>query len=279
MRVALVVSPYPLARLSDTKTSHGPVRPAPRSRVKAFVRNCLRRIGYELVPTHRLPPDLTEGERQIVSAVRPYTLTTVDRLVGLIQATTYIVRNGIAGDFVECGVWRGGSMMAVALTLLELGETSRHLYLYDTFAGMPAPTARDRDLEGRSAAALLDNASTVDEVRCVADLEDVRRNIERTGYPVSRVAFVRGRVEETLPGTMPERVALLRLDTDWYESTKHELTHLYPRLSTGGVLILDDYGHWRGAREAADEYFARRGLAPILVRLDYTGRLTLKLEA
>jgi O-methyltransferase len=247
--------------------------------MKVVVRNCLRRLGYELVATHRLPPDLTERERRIVSAARAYTLTGADRLAGVIEATTYIVRNNIPGDFVECGVWRGGSMMAVALTLLELGETSRHLYLYDTFAGMPAPTDRDRDLDGTPARTLLDDVSVADGIRCIADLEDVTRNIERTGYPASRVTFVRGKVEDTIPAIAPEHIALLRLDTDWYASTKHELTHLYPRLSTRGVLILDDYGHWQGAREAADEYFAEHGLAPILVRLDYTGRLTLKLEA
>ena len=72
---------------------------------------------------------------------------------------------------------------------------------------------------------------------------------------------------------MPERIALLRIDTDWYESTRHELVHLYPRLSPGGVLIIDDYGHWQGARKAVDEYF-QAGL--FLNHIDYTGRLAIK---
>ena len=83
-------------------------------------------------------------------------------------------------------------------------------------------------------------------------------------------------MEETIPGRAPERIALLRLDTDWYESTRHELEHLWERLEPGGVLIIDDYGHWAGAREAVDEFFAKRSDAPLLTRVDYTGRIGVK---
>ena len=83
-----------------------------------------------------------------------------------------------------------------------------------------------------------------------------------TGYPPERIHFVRGPVEETLPAGAPDEIALLRLDTDWYESTRHELEHLYPRLAAGGVLLVDDYGHWEGARKAVDEYFADHGDRP-----------------
>jgi O-methyltransferase len=112
---------------------------------------------------------------------------------------------------------------------------------------------------------------------CIASLDDVRANLLSTGYPANQIHFVPGKVEQTIPKTLPERLALLRLDTDWYESTKHELEHLYPRLSNDGVLIIDDYGHWRGAREAVDEFFLR-SRHPLLHRLDYTGRLMLKRE-
>ena len=104
----------------------------------------------------------------------------------------------------------------------------------------------------------------------------VRELLRSTGYPSERVHVVRGAVEETLPGHAPDRLALLRLDTDWYESTRHELQELYPRLATGGVLIVDDYGHWEGARRAVDEYFAGAGPAPLLQRIDYTGRMAVK---
>jgi hypothetical protein len=97
-------------------------------------------------------------------------------------------------------------------------------------------------------------------------LDEVRRNLLATGYPADRVRFVVGRVEDTLPDQAPESIALLRLDTDWYASTRHELVHLFPRLAVGGVLLIDDYGHWQGARQAVDEYLAQTGARLLLQR-------------
>jgi hypothetical protein len=107
--------------------------------------------------------------------------------------------------------------------------------------------------------------------------DGVRRTVLSTGYPEERVHIVRGPVEETIPERAPERLALMRLDTDWYESTRHELHHLYPRLLEGGVLIIDDYGHWEGARRAVDEYFGAEAAPLLLNRIDYTGRVAVKL--
>ena len=113
-------------------------------------------------------------------------------------------------------------------------------------------------------------------VQAYASLEEVRAAMRSTGYPWVNFVFVPGRVEETLPGTATGEIALLRLDTDWYESTYHELQYLWPRLVTGGVLILDDYGHWQGAKRAVDEYFSRSQPRPELHVIDYTARLILK---
>jgi O-methyltransferase len=110
----------------------------------------------------------------------------------------------------------------------------------------------------------------------VFDETSVRETVLSSGYPEARLHFVRGPVEQTLPEHAPERLALLRLDTDWYESTRHELEHLYPRLADGGVLIVDDYGHWEGARRAVDEYFDGRAAPLLLSRVDYTGRIAVK---
>src|SRR5690606_24776929 len=101
-------------------------------------------------------------------------------------------------------------------------------------------------------------------------------NMVSTGYPMERCHFVEGKVEDTIPATVPDRISLLRLDTDWYESTRHELEHLWPLLQPGGVLIIDDYGHFEGARKAVDEYFLDRSDAPLLNRIDYTGRIAIK---
>ena len=202
-------------------------------------------------------------------------MTNPNKLFGLIQATRYVTRHGVPGAIVECGVWRGGGMQAAARTLLDAGSTDRDLYLFDTFEGMPPPSPRDRRHDGRSAAELLANRSREGKTWAVASLEDVQDGMSRLAYPEDKVHFVKGRVEDTIPDSAPERIAILRLDTDWYESTRHELEHLYPRLSSGGVLILDDYGWWEGAREAVDEFLERTG-APLLLSRMSAGRIAVK---
>jgi hypothetical protein len=177
---------------------------------------------------------------------------------------------------VECGVWRGGSMMAAALTLLRLG-TTRRLWLYDTFAGMTTPGPDDKDFQGRSAADLM--AATEPETSRIwgkSTLADVQAALADTGYPAEQLELVVGPVESTIPSRIPDRIAVLRLDTDWYASTYHELVHLWPRLVRGGILIVDDYGDWQGAKKAVDQYFAEAGLRPFLHRIDGTARLVIK---
>ena len=164
-------------------------------------------------------------------------------------------------------------MMAVALTLMSHRDSSRHLYLYDTFDGMSEPTEHDMDLSGQFAKALLNRDQVGTGIWCAASIEDVRANMISTGYPEEKIHLIKGKVEDTLPTILPERLALLRLDTDWYESTKHELIHLFPLLDSRGLLILDDYGHWQGAREATDEYFKEHKLDMYLHRVDYTCRI------
>jgi O-methyltransferase len=225
------------------------------------------------------PPDFDAQTARIFHAVEQFTMTSPERVGALVNAVRYIVANDVPGDFVECGVWRGGSSMAAALTLEEQGDEARHLYLYDTFEGMSAPTAEDVALDGAPASGTFEELRLGDDSSdwCRASLDDVRANLASTGYPADRFHYVQGKVEDTLPAAMPPGpIALLRLDTDWYESTRHELEHLYPRLSRGGVLIIDDYGHWAGARKAVDEYFAAHPPAPLLNRVDYTGRIAVK---
>jgi O-methyltransferase len=241
------------------------------------VHRLIRRLGYELRrPTAGLRPD----ELELVRRVRPFTATTPERIVGLIDAVRYVSRNHIAGDIVECGVWRGGSIMTIAWTLLELGDTSRDIYLYDTFEGMSAPSDKDRMADGSAVSDVLSRMVRAEtNLWAYAPLEAVKRNVLSTGYPSEKLHFVQGKVEDTLPASAPEHVALLRLDTDWYESTKHEMIHLYPRLCPRGVLILDDYGDWQGARQAVDEYFAAQPFTPLFSRMDTTGRMLVKPSA
>jgi hypothetical protein len=252
--------------------------------MKQLVKKTLARLGWELVHSatrdHIAIADLSAADQAIVARVSPYTLTSLDRRAGLILAVDHIVRQRVPGDIVECGVWRGGSMMAAALALLARGDTSRHLWLYDTYEGMSEPTEADRSHTGESAAAQLQRTERGQGVWCEAGLADVQANLWSTGYPRERIHFVQGKVEDTIPGPagqhLPAAIALLRLDTDWYASTQHELLHLYPLLQRRGLLIIDDYGHWQGARQAVDEYFAHTEPPPFLHRVDYTARLLVK---
>jgi O-methyltransferase len=248
---------------------------------KRGVKKLLNRLGHDLVPYsprgHDSAPDIDEATKSIFAEVRPYTMTGLERVAVLCQAVAYVVRNNIPGDLVECGVWRGGSMMAAAKVLLANEAADRTLHLFDTFAGMPPPMAVDVNLRGENASELLDRAKdsrSSASIWAIAPLDAVRSVMHATGYDPQRIKYVVGRVEDTLPAHAPERIALLRLDTDWYESTYHELVHLYPRLSVGGVLIIDDYGHWQGCRKAVDEYFADDPL--FLFRIDYTGRMAVR---
>jgi hypothetical protein len=171
----------------------------------------------------------------------------------------------------------------MVLTLQRLGVDDRDVYLCDTFTGMTEPTREDTSAFDPPAVSTFDRARATGQRAWgslfsdeVFGLEQVETLITDTGYPPDRLHFVVGPVEETLPEQAPEEIAVLRLDTDWYASTKHELETLYPRLSSGGVLIIDDYGHWEGSRQAFDEYFADVGGRPLLGRTDYTGRLGIK---
>ena len=219
-----------------------------------------------------------DEDRETVAFVRPYTMTSPERIRALCSATRYVEGAGIRGAIVECGVWRGGSMMSVARTLMCLGKQDRELYLFDTFAGMPEPGIHDVASTGETARELLDHASKTEDdlVWCYAPIERVAWAMSLTNYPQERVHLIPGSVEDTLQTSAPEQIALLRLDTDWYESTRHEMELLFPRLSRGGVLILDDYGHWQGARQAVDEYLRDHHVKLFLHQIDYTGRIAVK---
>jgi hypothetical protein len=227
-------------------------------------------------------PDVPAAHVATYLAVKDLTMTSPERLFGLCQAVDHVLRTGIPGDFVECGVWRGGSSVAMIRSLQQAGCATRDLWLYDTFTGMSPPTDHDVDCFGNSAEQLLvrdqHDRVTAASVWCEASLEDVQHQVGQTAYPSQRLHFVRGKVEDTIPQQAPQQIALLRLDTDWFESTWHELVHLYPRLAPGGVLIIDDYGHWQGCRQAVDQYLAQHAPNLFLHRLDYTGRLAIKPE-
>ncbi len=235
------------------------------------------------------PLHITEGDlvgevepeaRAIIEQVADRTKSLPLQLYTTWSAVRYLIQNRIEGAVVECGTWRGGQPMVAALTLLQAGDTSRDIYLFDTFEGMPAPSDMDIRLEdGMLATEILDlsvgDRTTRENAWCVADERDVWSGMASTGYPAECIHLVVGRVEDTVPTEAPADIALLRLDTDWYESTRHELDHLWDRVVPHGIVIIDDYDHLAGSRRAADDFFAARGRWPMLFRPGY-GRALVK---
>lgn len=247
---------------------------------KRRIRRLARKFGYDIVPYSPCPPDLDSVYGDIHRAVREYTMTSRERVFTAIQSVEYVNRCDIPGALVECGVWRGGSVMAMAMAQLHYGRPDRDIFLYDTFEGMSQPSDKDVGVDEYDAVRrfAMDNTGPDSSDWCFSSLDDVQKNVFSTGYDHDRLRFVKGKVEVTVPGTMPDQIAVLRLDTDWYESTKHELVHMFPRLSRHGVLILDDYGFWEGCRQAVDEYLAESNIRIFLHRIDDSSRIGLKLD-
>lgn len=242
-----------------------------RSRVKRQ----LAKRGYAIV--QRRHGDLTDEFWRLYAQCQSETMTSLARLAALHDSLKYVVNAQIPGDFVECGVWRGGSAMMAALTLRTIGVQDRGLYLFDTFRGMPTPTNLDVDVTGTHASTTWAQAQRGEHTDwCFAPREVVARNMASTGYPDALIHLVEGRVEDTLPDQAPRTISVLRLDTDWYESTRHELLTLWPRLSPRGVLIIDDYAYWAGARRAVDEWLSMCETPPFLNRIDDSARLAIK---
>jgi O-methyltransferase len=210
---------------------------------------------------------------KLYDKIKEYTMVDIERCYALYNAVKYIIKNNIPGDFVECGVWKGGSAMLIAYTLLKAGVTDRKIILYDTFEGMTKPGGQDGEFEKEE----WERNKISDTINrwCLADEKEAEMNMRSTAYPFENIKIVKGKAENTIPQFAPLQIALLRLDTDWYESTKHELTHLFPLIEKKGVLIIDDYGAWQGAKKAVDEYFAGSDYT-YLHRIDWTGRMLIK---
>ena len=251
--------------------------PSPKSSVNLI----LGKAGYRIMkldtPKTPIHFDMDLEFQPIHEKTRAYTMTTMANMYALHKAVQYVAKYEIPGDIVECGVWKGGSMMIVALTLLSLGDLNRQLWLYDTYTGMTEPEDRDVDPDDFPAHNRWKKAER-DDVNLwnMVAFDKVKKSMYSTGYPQDKMIFVKGKVEDTIPGNIPNAIALLRLDTDFYESTYHQLNHLFPKLSPNGVLIIDDYGYWKGSREATDQYFAKNHVQILLHRVDPSSRVAVK---
>ncbi len=192
-----------------------------------------------------------------------YSMTSLLRRWALINSIKHVKNKNIEGDFVECGVWKGGNLI-IFNNLINKYKLNKKIFAYDTYTGMSEPTVFDKNILNVDAKKEWEINKKTDNINlsfnCYSSLDEVKNNIKKNSYnenSLENLNFIKGKVEETLQSkeNLPEKISILRLDTDWYESTKVELEVLYPRLVKNGILIIDDYGHWKGARKAVDEYF------------------------
>jgi hypothetical protein len=248
--------------------------------LKILIKKLLKARGFEL---HAISPvdssfpvEASSFHLEVITNAARYSMTGYTRMWALTQAFEHVQKNGVLGDYVECGVWRGGNLILLS-ALQESVYESRTIYGFDTFTGMTAPASVDNDFRGSSATDLLASSEKIDgahTIHAFASINLVQKNL--TENDAKNVKLVQGDVAQTLliEANLPSKISILRLDTDWYESTKLELEVLYPLLEPGGVLIIDDYGHYQGARKAVDEYFQNG--TPWMHYVDYSCRLMIK---
>ena len=213
-------------------------------------------------------PELNEQEEKFCLEVynTSLTLTSLESLKLLAICCKYVKKAGVVGDFVETGIWRGGSSIVAKYVI----GNSKAFFLYDTFDGMTEPSEFDYRISEGSAEKTKQkwNYLQTDSGNkwVAASLKEVENNFKRFNLLDSTVKLIKGDVRLTLESSenLPKVISILRIDTDFYDSTLVSLRKLWPLLSSGGVLILDDYAHWDGARRAVDEFFIESGLLTLL---------------
>ena len=222
------------------------------------------------------PVEATEEEKEIIKLSDKYSMTGSLRMWALLQAVKKVIKNKIEGDIVECGVWKGGNLI-LCQKYLNLQNVNIKIHGFDNFEGMVKPKEIDTDYRNVPASEMhsLFKKDKNKNSWAYCSLEEINKNINET-VPKHNIKLIKGIVEKTLlePKNLPDKISILRLDTDFYESTKIELEILYPKLVPGGFLIIDDYGHFKGCRKAVDEYF--KDDLPYLHYVDYSCRVIIK---
>jgi O-methyltransferase len=257
------------------------------SQVKRLAQDFVGMFGYQFTrvsasPGYSAPVEMNEQDIELVQWVHreQLSMATFAGLFSTVAAAKYVAENQIDGDFVECGVWRGGNSI-IAAEIFRRYQLDKKVFLFDTFKGMTEPTQDDRSLVDNEPA-LKEYIRQQEETHnswCFAPLGEVQSNFRKRNLLDANVVFVEGPVEDTLrqSGVPPKRISFLRLDTDWYESTKVELEILYPLVPQGGVVVIDDYGCWSGSKKATDEYFSDGKARPFFHVTDETRRIGIKL--
>lgn len=255
--------------------------------IKKLVRKGIENLGYSIKrnnPAEQSAQLYKKGFYeddfiQLYELCKPFTMTSIERMYSLYLAVNYVIKYNIVGDFIECGVWKGGSTMLMAYLLKRKSITNIKIVLYDTFEGMSKPQEIDKSLRDEDALERWKSGKTENDYNewCYSPIDEVKKNMKKTGYDENNIIFIKGMVENTLPKEIYSKsVAILRLDTDWYQSTYHELNYLFPLISKNGVLLVDDYGHWKGCKKAVDEYFDINNKPILLNKIDYSGVIGIK---
>jgi O-methyltransferase len=263
--------------------------------MKKVIKYFVSKLGYEISKKQKIvnapaisvnTADAYDGfsdeTKLLYDECKPYTMVTIERINAVVGAIDYICKNNIEGDIVECGVWKGGAMYVAAKALVNRKVFNKKFFLFDTydvdtFGKTTNESEFDKDYSGKTASDSINDKTFIKE-NYNYHLVEVKKLLESTGYPKENFIYVIGRVENTIPTKEIKTISLLRLDTDWYESTKHELIHLYPFLADKGVLLIDDYGFWQGCRQAVDEYINENRLTVLLHRTDRDGRSVIKVH-
>ncbi|MDR2571328.1 MAG: class I SAM-dependent methyltransferase [Oscillospiraceae bacterium] len=230
-----------------------------------------------------MPVEFSYFEKNLIYRIVSDGLSMVSKegLFATLSACKYAIQNNIDGDFVECGVWRGGNAIIAASVFKEYGS-SKKVWLFDTFEGFVEVKLSKNDRGSLGQVHTMDRMDAFHErfynpSHCGNSISEVRNTFKRYGLLDDNVIFVKGDVMETLEDeNIPDKVAVLRLDTDWYDSTRKELEVFYPRLSNGGVLIIDDYGFCHGCRTAVEQYFESVP-KPLMHYINYTIRVGVKI--
>jgi hypothetical protein len=255
--------------------------------IKSLIQQGFNAFGYQVLKVDDkrlrpvlLPLEFTSAEKDLINHIVKNNLSMVSlpRLIATANSVKYAIINDIEGDFVECGVWRGGNSI-LAAGLISIYGSDKAVYLFDTFKGMTPPTEDDFKIKSGKSAKIKHTELQRDNYNawCYADLQDVMHNFEHLGLS-KNIYYIQGDVRETLsvPDNLPKKISVLRLDTDWFDSSYAELKTLYPLLSGGGVLMLDDYGKWSGAKKAADTYFDEINEKSCFYFIDEAGRFHIK---
>lgn len=255
--------------------------------IKQSIKKLLKKFSYEIRKIKKInlllfnSNKINNFEKYYQICKKESLNVSKERFVSLYQSINYIYKNNIEGDFVECGVFMGGSAMMVSFAISEFenaNDAQKKLWLYDTFEGMANPSIHDENILNEKAIIELKNKTKKEnskDIWAYSSINYVKENIRKTNIKTERIKYIEGLVEETLNIHRPKKIALLRLDTDFYESTKIELEKLYPLLEIGGVIIIDDYGHWKGCKKAVDEYFIDKKNI-FFQQIDYSGLIGVK---